>query len=56
MAAVNPGERSVVAVYLAPLFVAQVFGARPLRCFREVTLPNVWPAVLGALRLGVAED
>lgn len=28
--------------------VAQVFGARPLRCFREVTLPNVWPAVLGA--------
>lgn len=28
--------------------VAQVFGARPLRCFREVTFPNVWPAVLGA--------
>jgi ABC-type spermidine/putrescine transport system permease subunit II len=28
--------------------VAQVFGARPWRCFREVTLPNVWPAVLGA--------
>jgi ABC-type spermidine/putrescine transport system permease subunit II len=28
--------------------VAQVFGARPARCFLEVTLPNVWPAVLGA--------
>ncbi len=28
--------------------VAQVFGARPLRCFREVTFPNVWPAILGA--------
>jgi len=28
--------------------VAQVFGARPFRCFREVTFPNVWPAVLGA--------
>ncbi|MDA9982571.1 hypothetical protein N9H39_07520 [Gammaproteobacteria bacterium] len=28
--------------------VAQVFGARPLRCFFEVTLPNIWPAVLGA--------
>ena len=27
---------------------AMVFGARPLRCFFEVTLPNVWPAVLGA--------
>ncbi len=28
--------------------VAQVFGARPVRCFVEVTFPNVWPAVLGA--------
>jgi len=28
--------------------VAMVFGARPVRCFFEVTLPNVWPAVLGA--------
>ncbi len=28
--------------------VAQVFGARPARCFIEVTLPSVWPAVLGA--------
>ncbi len=28
--------------------VAQVFGARPLRCFLEVTLPNIWPAMLGA--------
>jgi ABC-type spermidine/putrescine transport system permease subunit II len=28
--------------------VATVFGARPLRCFWEVTLPNVWPAVMGA--------
>ncbi len=28
--------------------VAQVFGARPFRCFREVTFPNVWPAMLGA--------
>jgi ABC-type spermidine/putrescine transport system permease subunit II len=28
--------------------VAQVFGARPARCFFEVTLPNIWPAVLGA--------
>lgn len=28
--------------------VAQVFGARPLRCFFEVTLPIIWPAILGA--------
>jgi len=28
--------------------VAQVFGARPARCFVEVTFPNIWPAVLGA--------
>jgi len=28
--------------------VAMVFGARPARCFFEVTLPSVWPAVLGA--------
>jgi ABC-type spermidine/putrescine transport system permease subunit II len=27
---------------------AMVFGARPMRTFLEVTLPNVWPAVLGA--------
>ena len=27
---------------------AMVFGARPVRCFREITLPNIWPAVLGA--------
>jgi ABC-type spermidine/putrescine transport system permease subunit II len=27
---------------------AMVFGARPLRTFWEVTLPLVWPAVLGA--------
>ena len=27
---------------------AMVFGARPARCFFEITLPNVWPAVLGA--------
>lgn len=27
---------------------ATVFGARPLRCFREVTLPTIWPAMLGA--------
>jgi len=27
--------------------VAMVFGARPARTFLEVTLPNVWPAVLG---------
>lgn len=27
---------------------AMVFGARPLRCFWEVTLPNIWPALLGA--------
>jgi ABC-type spermidine/putrescine transport system permease subunit II len=27
---------------------AMVFGARPTRCFFEVTLPNIWPAVLGA--------
>ncbi len=28
--------------------VAMVFGAHPMRCFFEVTLPNIWPAVLGA--------
>ena len=28
--------------------VGQVFGATPFRCFREVTLPNIWPAMLGA--------
>ena len=27
---------------------AMVFGARPLRCFWEITLPNIWPAMLGA--------
>jgi ABC-type spermidine/putrescine transport system permease subunit II len=27
---------------------ASVFGARPLRCFWEITLPNIWPAMLGA--------
>jgi ABC-type spermidine/putrescine transport system permease subunit II len=27
---------------------AMVFGARPVRSFFEVTLPNIWPAVLGA--------
>jgi len=30
--------------------VGQVFGATPFRCFREVTLPNIWPAMLGAFR------
>lgn len=29
--------------------VAAVFGAKPLRSFIEVTLPNIWPAMLGAL-------
>jgi ABC-type spermidine/putrescine transport system permease subunit II len=28
--------------------VAMVFGATPMRCFLEVTLPNIWPAMLGA--------
>ena len=28
--------------------VAMVFGARPARCFWEVTLPTIWPSVLGA--------
>jgi spermidine/putrescine transport system permease protein len=28
--------------------VAMVFGATPFRCFREVTFPNVWPAMLGS--------
>jgi ABC-type spermidine/putrescine transport system permease subunit II len=27
---------------------AMVFGARPLRCFWEVTLPTIWPSLLGA--------
>jgi len=27
---------------------AMVFGARPWRCFLEVTLPLIWPAMLGA--------
>ena len=27
---------------------AMVFGAKPLRTFWEVTLPSIWPAVLGA--------
>jgi ABC-type spermidine/putrescine transport system permease subunit II len=27
---------------------AMVFGARPLRCFWEITLPNTWPAIFGA--------
>ena len=27
---------------------AMVFGAKPVRCFWEVTLPNIWPAMLGA--------
>ena len=28
--------------------VAMVFGATPARCFREVTFPNIWPAMLGS--------
>jgi len=27
---------------------AMVFGATPLKCFWEVTLPTIWPSVLGA--------
>lgn len=27
---------------------AMVFGARPLRCFLEITLPLIWPAMFGA--------
>ena len=27
---------------------AMVFGARPTRCFWEVTLPTIWPSILGA--------
>lgn len=27
---------------------AMVFGAKPLRCFWEVTLPTIWPSVFGA--------
>jgi len=27
---------------------AMVFGARPARCFWEVTLPTIWPSLLGA--------
>ena len=27
---------------------AMVFGARPLRCFFEITLPLIWPAMFGA--------
>ena len=27
---------------------AMVFGARPMRTFWEITLPSIWPAVLGA--------
>lgn len=27
---------------------AMVFGARPVRCFFEITLPLIWPAMLGA--------
>ena len=27
---------------------AMVFGARPVRCFCEITLPTIWPCLLGA--------
>jgi len=27
---------------------AMVFGARPLRCFFEITLPTIWPSLFGA--------
>ena len=27
---------------------AMVFGARPWRCFYEITLPTIWPSLLGA--------
>ena len=27
---------------------AMVFGAGPLRCFAEITLPTIWPSLLGA--------
>ncbi len=28
---------------------AMVFGAKPLRCFFEITLPTIWPSLFGAL-------
>ena len=28
--------------------VAMVFGATPVRCFFKITLPVIWPAILGA--------
>ena len=27
---------------------AMVFGAKPLRCFWEITLPTIWPSLFGA--------
>ncbi|MGI9415235.1 MAG: ABC transporter permease [Hyphomicrobiales bacterium] len=51
-----PGTAFAFLIMLAQLVrydwrmdeAASVFGARPLRCFWEITLPNIWPAMLGA--------
>lgn len=51
-----PGTAFAFLIMLAQLVrydwrmdeAAMVFGARPLRCFWEITLPNIWPAMLGA--------
>ncbi len=32
--------------------VAMVFGATPAKTFREVTLPNIWPAIFGGFFVG----
>jgi len=31
---------------------ASVFGASPARCFFEITLPTIWPSLLGAFLIG----
>ena len=51
-----PGTAFAFLIMLAQLVrydwrmdeAAMVFGAKPLRCFWEITLPNIWPAMLGA--------
>ena len=53
MASQSPGSQApgVDTALLSTLFAtAAAIGILryPLRCFREVTFPNIWPAVLGA--------
>ncbi len=55
-----PGTSFAFLIILAQLVrydwamddAAMVFGAGPVRCFIEITLPTIWPCLLGAFLIG----